>query len=210
MKARLEALLPRLNERDRRLTLGAEAQAWGRGGVSEVHRATGSSRTTIRRGVRELEDGDAGPAGRVRAPGGGRKPVEVVNPDLLDCLDGLIEPETRGDPMSPLRWTTKSTRNLADKVTEAGYPVSHTTVRHILRAEGYSLQGTRKKLEGEQHPDRDAQFRYINAVAALFLAAGQPVISVDTKKKEPAPRGALPYSRLSWEEFGGNIPGSNG
>src|SRR5215470_5096287 len=200
MKARLEALLPRLNERQRRLALGNEARSWGRGGVSEVHRATGASRTTILRGARELEDDDAGPAGRVRAPGGGRKPVEVVNPDLLDCLDGLIEPETRGDPMSPLRWTTKSTRNLADKVTEAGYPVSHTTVRHILRAEGYSLQGTRKKLEGQQHPDRYAQCLYINAVATLFLAAGQPVISVDTKKKEQV--GQFAQAGVEWQPVG--------
>ena len=120
----------------------------------------------------------------VRASGGGRKKAEVNDPELLDVLDALIEPGTRGDPESPLRWTTKSTRHLAGEVTEQGHPVSHSVVANILRSQGYSLQGTRKSLEGRQHPDRDAQFRYLNTLAGQFLASGEPVISVDTKKKE--------------------------
>ena len=121
---------------------------------------------------------------RVRAPGGGRKKAEAANPELLDELENLTEPETRGDPESPLRWTTKSTRKLAEQLTEKGYPVSHTLVAKLLRFLGYSLQGTRKKMERSQHPDRDDQFRYINKLATEFLAAGDPVISVDTKKRE--------------------------
>jgi len=185
MAARLAKLLPRLNERDRRLALATEARSWGYGGIVAVHEATGASKTTISRGIRELEsDADAVPAGRVRAAGGGRKKAEVANPELLDCLDGLIEPGTRGDPESPLRWTTKSTRNLARELTAAGHAISHTVVASILRSTGFSLQGNRKTLEGTQHPDRDAQFRHINRMAEQFLAAGDPVISVDTKKKE--------------------------
>jgi transposase len=123
-------------------------------------------------------------SGRVRAPGGGRKKSEVADPELLDALESLIEPETRGDPESPLRWTTKSTRHLAAELTEMGHSVSHSVVAKILHSLRYSLQGTRKKLEGSQHPDRDDQFRYINTLAKEFLTAGDPVISVDTKRKE--------------------------
>ncbi len=131
-------------------------------------------------------ESDAGPAPstRVRVAGGGRKRAEVANPDLLDSLNSLIEPGTRGDPESPLRWTTKSTRNLALELTAMGHVISHSVVAKILRSMGYSLQGTRKKLEGKQHADRDAQFRHISSLAERFLAAGDPVISVDTKKKE--------------------------
>jgi hypothetical protein len=185
MQARLADLLPRLNERDRRLALATEAKSWGRGGIAAVHQATGASRTTIRRGMTELADNSAERSpGRVRAPGGGRKKAEVANPELVDVLDGLIEPETRGDPESPLRWTTKSTRHLAVELGGMGHSVSHDVVAKILHSLRYSLQGTRKKLEGSQHPDRDDQFRYINKLAKEFLAAGDPVISVDTKKKE--------------------------
>ena len=185
MKARLADLLPRLNERDRRLALATEAKSWGRGGISAVHEATGVSKATIRRGKTELDDDPAERSSdRVRAPGGGRKKAEVTNPELLDELENLTEPETRGDPESPLRWTTKSTRKLAEQLTETGHPISHTAVAKLLRFLGYSLQSTRKKLEGSQHPDRDDQFRYINKLAHEFLAAGDPVISVDTKKKE--------------------------
>jgi hypothetical protein len=185
MRARLADLLPRLNERDRRLALATEAKSWGRGGIAAVHQATGASRTTIRRGMTELADNSAERSpGRVRAPGGGRKKAEVANPELVDVLDGLIEPETRGDPESPLRWTTKSTRHLAAELGGIGHSVSHDVVAKILHSLRYSLQGTRKKLEGNQHPDRDDQFRYINKLAKEFLAAGDPVISVDTKKKE--------------------------
>ncbi len=122
--------------------------------------------------------------GRVRARGGGRKKAEVVDPGMTDALDVLIEPETRGDPESPLRWTTKSTRKLADELTASGHPVSHTLVAVLLRYAGYSLQATRKMLEGAQHPDRDAQFRYLNAQVTAALDTGEPVISIDTKKKE--------------------------
>lgn len=184
MKSRLAGLLPRLDERDRRLALATEARSWGRGGIAAVHRATGASRSTIRRGLRELDNDSADQVDRVRAPGGGRKKAEVADPELLDRLDSLIEPGTRGDPESPLRWTTKSTRKLAGELTAMGHEVSHSVVAKILRSAGYSLQGTRKMLEGAQHPDRDAQFRYINSRAQEFLAAGEPVISVDTKKRE--------------------------
>jgi transposase len=186
MQARLADLLPRLNERDRRLVLGAEAKSWGRGGITAVHNATGVSRTTIQAGIADLsgDPGEEDSSDRVRRPGGGRKKAEVNNPELVDALDRLIEPETRGDPESPLRWTTKSTRYLAKKLTEMGHPASHTLVTKLLHSLGYSLQGTRKKMEGNQHPDRDDQFRYINKQAEDFLAAGDPVISVDTKKKE--------------------------
>jgi len=185
MAARLEKLLPRLNERDRRLALATEARSWGYGGIVAVHNASGASKTTIRRGISELEsDTEALPSGRVRAAGGGRKKAEVANPELRDRLDSLIAPGTRGDPESPLRWTTKSTRNLARELTAAGHAVSHSVVADILRSIGFSLQGNRKTLEGSQHPDRDAQFRYIDRLAEEFLAGGDPVISVDTKKKE--------------------------
>lgn len=183
MAARLEVLLSRLNERDRRLALAAEARSWGYGGIAAVARATGAAKGTISRGLDEL-DTEPGDLKRVRAAGGGRKRAEVANPDLSEALDGLVEPETRGDPESPLRWTTKSTRHLARELTRMGHAVSHSAVASILRAQGYSLQSTRKTLEGAQQPDRDAQFRYLGATAAGFIAAGEPVISVDTKKKE--------------------------
>jgi len=137
---------------------------------------------------------------RVRAPGGGRKKAEVADPELLDRLDSLIEPGTRGDPESPLRWTTKSTRKLARELTAMGHDISHSVVAKILRSAGFSLQGTRKTLEGAQHPDRDAQFRYINSRAAGFLAAGEPVISVDTKKKELV--GRFTQAGREWQPSG--------
>ena len=185
MAARLAKLLPRLNERDRRLALAAEARSWGYGGILAVHNATGASKTTIRRGIAELESNvEPSHPARVRKKGGGRKKAEVANPELLDSLDSLIEPETRGDPESPLRWTTKSTRHLARELTAIGHAISHSVVAKILHSMGYSLQGNRKTLEGTQHTDRDAQFEYINSLAGQFLATGDPVISVDTKKKE--------------------------
>jgi transposase len=201
MEARMAGLLPRLNERDRRLALAAEARSWGYGGIAAVQRATGVSAPTIRRGISELETGgDPVPADRVRAEGGGRKKAEIANPELLGCLDALIEPGTRGDPMSQLRWTTKSTRNLARELTGMGYAISHSVVAKILRSAGYSLQGTRKTLEGKQHPDRDAQFRHISSLAAAFLAAGDPVISVDTKKKEQV--GLFAQAGREWHRAG--------
>jgi hypothetical protein len=147
-----------------------------------------------------LDNDPVGQVDRVRAPGGGRKKAEVADPELLDRLDSLIEPGTRGDPESPLRWTTKSTRNLARELTAMGHDISHSVVAKILRSAGFSLQGTRKTLEGAQHPDRDAQFRYINSTAARFLAAGEPVISIDTKKKELV--GRFAQAGREWQPSG--------
>jgi len=200
MEARLANLLPRLNEHDRRLALAAEARSWGHGGISAVHRATGASRSTIRRGLTELDSDDHVGSGRVRRRGGGRKKAEVANPEVLENLDSLIEPETRGDPESPLRWTTKSTRHLARELTAMGTALSHSAVAAILRSTGYSLQGTRKTLEGAQHPDRDAQFRYINSLARQYLDRGDPVISVDTKKKQLV--GRFAQAGKEWQPVG--------
>jgi hypothetical protein len=185
-----EGLAPVLDERAQRLWAAATAQAHGHGGVSLVARATGIARSTIQRGLQELAD--VGPAyvkpprqQRVRRPGGGRKASTTSDPTLLRDLEALVDPESRGDPMSPLRWTNKSTRQLAQALREHGHVVSHQTVAALLEgALGYSLQGLRKKKEGGSHPDRDAQFCHINQEVADFQAQGQPVISVDTKKKE--------------------------
>jgi hypothetical protein len=176
-------LSPHLNERQRRLWAGAQARALGRGGIAMVARATGLSRSTVQTGAAEV---DAGPAltERVRRPGAGRPRVEDHDPQIIEALDALVEPTARGDPESPLRWTCKSTRNLADALTASGHPVSAHVVAELLAALGYSLQATSKQIEGSAHPDRNAQFGHINDLAAEFLAATQPVISVDTKKKE--------------------------
>lgn len=176
-------LRPHLDERQRRLFLGAEAQQFGRGGIKAVAAATGVHPDTVARGVRELA-GEAEPSVRVRAPGGGRKSLAESDPGLLVQLKAFVDPETRGDPMSLLVWTTKSTRNLADALTELGHPVSDRTVARMLVDLGFSLQGNAKVLEGSQHADRDAQFRYLHDQVTEHAAAGQPVISVDTKKKE--------------------------
>src|SRR6266581_6087376 len=182
--ARLYGLLrPHLDERQRRLLLGAEALELGRGGIKAVAGATGVHPDTIARGVREA-DGVPEPPARVRAPGGGRKKLADTDPDLAAELKALVDPETRGDPMSPLVWTTKSTRNLAGALTAAGHAVSDRTVARMLAGLGFSLQGNAKVTEGRQHEDRDAQFRYLSEQVAGFIAAGQPVISVDAKKKE--------------------------
>jgi hypothetical protein len=201
MAARLAGLLPRLNERDRRLALATEAKSWGRGGITVVHQATGASKTTIRRGIADLDaEAATADAGRIRARGGGRKRADVANPGLKDALESLIEPGTRGDPESPLRWTTKSTRRLATELTAMGHAISHTVVGQLLHSSGYSLQSTRKTLEGAQHPDRDAQFRYINTLAGEYLAAGDPVISIDTKKRELV--GRFGQSGREWQPTG--------
>jgi len=202
MAARLENLLPRLDERSRRLALGAEARSWGYGGITAVHRATGASKITIRRGIGELEaeDGSGPGGGRVRAPGGGRKKAEVSDPGLVESLLSLIEPGTRGDPESPLRWTVKSTRKIAAELTAMGHQISHNATADLLHSLGFSLQGNRKTLEGAQHPDRDAQFRYINSLAESFLAEGSPVVSVDTKKKELV--GRFGQSGREWRPAG--------
>ncbi len=186
--AKLVAVLPALDERQRRLLLGAEAISLGRGGVTLVAAAAGVGRPMVTRGVAEVRgilpsEGATGTR-RVRKPGGGRKPLTVTDPGLTGALEALVDPVTRGDPMSPLRWTTKSTRNLAEALTSGGHPVSHVRVGKLLRALGYSLQGNAKEVEGRQHPDRDGQFGHINALAGRYLKAGDPVISIDAKKKE--------------------------
>lgn len=183
LAAKFEAILPHLDERQRRLLMGAEARAIGHGGIRLVARAAGVREATVSLGVSELDSGQA-PLGRVRRPGGGRKRVVDVNPGLRPALLALVEPDMRGDPMSPLRWTTKSTRNLAAELTRQGHRVSADVVGDVLREEGFSLQGNAKTMEGKQHPDRDGQFRHINEQARTFQQAGDPVISVDCKKKE--------------------------
>ncbi len=180
---RYGVLRPHLDERQRRLLLGSEATELGRGGITAVAQATGVHPDTVARGVREIT-GEAEPQRRVRAPGGGRKKLAETDPALAAQLKSLVDPGTRGDPMSLLVWTTKSTRNLADALTKGGHPVSDRTVARMLRGLGFSLQGNAKVIEGHQHADRDAQFRYLAAQAAEHVAAGQPVISVDAKKKE--------------------------
>lgn len=185
LTSRLRVLLPHLNERQRRLLVAAEARELGHGGIRAVSRAAGVSETTVRKGIAELADAPTPlPGGRIRRPGGGRKKAATKNPGLLPALLALVEPDERGDPMSPLRWTTKSLRHLADELTTQGHPISATTVGKLLRENGFSLQGNAKTLEGKQHPDRDAQFHYINNQVKDHQAAGEPVISVDTKKKE--------------------------
>jgi transposase len=183
LKEKMTALLPHLNERQRRLFLAAEARALGHGGVARVARAVGVSRPTIQQGLRELT-GSVAPTERVRRVGGGRKTLAERNPALLTDLEALVDPDTRGDPMSPLRWTCKSTRQLAGALQERGHRVGYRTVAALLDQAGYSLQAAAKTPEGNQHPDRDAQFHYLNAQVKAFLAAGQPAVSVDAKKKE--------------------------
>jgi len=176
-------VLPVLDERQRRVLAGAQARALGRGGIAVVVRTAQLSRTTVQKAVAEVDAGvDA--ATLVRRPGAGRKSLVAKDPDLLARLDALVEPTSRGDPMCPLRWTSKSTGNLADALVRAGHQVSPDTVGRLLRAMGYSLQATAKQLEGAQHPDRDAQFVYLTEQVADHLRGGDPVISVDTKKKE--------------------------
>ena len=172
-----------LDERSRRLMAASEALALGYGGVSRIRRASGLSRKAIAKGIREIADGNAMP-GRIRRSGAGRKNIVERDPKLLVSLDRLIDPETRGDPESPLRWICKSTRTLAAQLTRQKHPVSHEKVAQLLRDQNYSLQSNRKTEEGADHPDRDAQFRHINTQVKRALAAGMPVISVDTKKKE--------------------------
>jgi hypothetical protein len=175
-------VLPLLDERQRRLVAGAMATSLGRGGPTRVTEASGLSRNTVISGIRQLEAG-AGRSDRVRAPGAGRRMLIDEQPGLLVELDSLVDPESRGGPMSPLRWTAKSMESLARALTDEGYQVSADTVASLLRMLEFSLQAPAKELEGTQHPDRDGQFRYINDLAGRRLRAGQPVISVDTKKK---------------------------
>lgn len=198
---RFAVLLPHLNERQRRLALASEARALGHGGVRAVAQAAKASETTVRKGVFELEAGEQPlPDGRVRLSGGGRKPAEELDPGLVAALLTLVEPDERGDPMSPLRWTVKSLRCLAEELTRTGHPVSAPTVGRLLKAQGFSLQANAKTLEGTQHPDRDIQFRYINDQVKQHHTDGQPVISIDAKKKEQL--GQLPNSGRQWRPKG--------
>lgn len=181
-----EMLCPSMNERVRRLWAGTEAQLIGRGGITLVSKATGIAHTTIRRGIRELAEQTEGnsPQSRVRRPGGGRKKIVETDPLLLEALESLLDPVTRGDPESPLRWTCKSTRRLSEELAKVRHPVCPRKVGYLLNEAGYSLQANRKTREGSSHPDRDAQFQYINARVMAFQRQRQPTISVDTKKKE--------------------------
>jgi hypothetical protein len=184
LRQKLRSVWPLLDERARRLTAASEAMALAHGGVSLVHRACGLSRKAIARGIREIRSKARLEPGRIRRRGAGRKRLTVIDPRLLAALDRLIEPGTRGDPESPLRWVCKSTRTLAWELRRRHHPISHVKVAQLLHEQNFSLQGTRKTEEGADHPDRDAQFRHINAMVRRALKAGTPVISVDTKKKE--------------------------
>jgi len=184
IRQRYEVLDPVLDERGRRRFAAAEALTAGRGGIVAVSRATGLARSTIGRALGELRGGEALDADRVRRPGGGRKPLSETDASLLDDLRSLIEPATRGDPQSPLLWTCKSLRKLSQGLRDMGHQIGRTLVGELLHALDYSLQSNRKTREGSDHPDRDAQFHYISDRVKAALAAGEPAISVDTKKKE--------------------------
>jgi hypothetical protein len=189
-------ILPHLNEKQRRLLLAAEARSLGRGGISRVARAAGMTRPTIQKALHELDHPDPSST-RVRRAGAGRKKTRDTDPSLLADLDVLVHPDTRGDPMSPLRWTCKSTRHLAAALNERGHQVSERIVRALLHEAGYSLQANAKIVEGRQHPDRDAQFGYLNDLVKARLAQGLPVVSVDTKKKELV--GAFKNAGQEWQ-----------
>jgi DDE family transposase len=194
-----ELLSPFLDERQRRLWMGTEAREGGHGGVSLVAHATGAARSTVTRGVFELENGED-PPGRARGAGGGRKRAGSGDQGLVAALRALVEPDARGDPGSPLQWTTKSVRTLAGELAGAGHKVSPPTVARLLKDEGFSLQSNVKTLEGAQHPDRDAQFRYINTQAEGHQETGDPVISVDAKKKEKV--GQFKQAGRTWRPKG--------
>jgi transposase len=180
---KLAMVIPHLNEKQRRLLMAAEAKMLGWGGISKVAKATGVSRVTIHKALAEVE-GKKVIAERIRKPGGGRKDITEYHPDILEKLEALVDPVTRGDPRSPLRWTCKSTRQLSQELGRKGYSISNVTVADLLHRLEYSLQANAKTLEGASHPDRDVQFQYINGRVKEFLRRHQPVISVDTKKKE--------------------------
>jgi hypothetical protein len=183
LSTKFRTIWPMLDERGRRLMAASEAKSLGYGGVSLVSRACGLSRKAILKGIREIEEGTS-LEGRIRRPGAGRKPITASDPKLEGKLEAILEGTTRGDPQSALRWTLKSTRKLAEALSRIGHPVSHTKVGQILREMNYSLQGNPRTEEGDDHPDRDAQFRHINNAVKRNLARGCPVISVDTKRKE--------------------------
>ena len=202
LKEKLSVLLPSLNEKQRRLLVGAEALAIGRGGISLLSRITGMSRSTVAKGVREYQNGDVD-AARIRNKGAGRKKLTLQHPQIKHSIEQIIETDSRGDPESPLRWTCKSVRNIADFLAEEGYEVSHMSVARILHEMQYSLQANRKTKEGEDHPDRDQQFRFISKTCKEYLAGSEPVISVDTKKKELI--GEYKNAGREWHEKGGAI-----
>ncbi len=184
LHTKFAALAPALTERSRRLWSATEALAVGHGGIALVERATGISRSTVTRGIQELKSGGAVSPGRIRKPGGGRKRKIALDPTLAADLDALVEPTTAGDPNSPLRWTSKSVRTLAAELQAMGHAISYQLVAELLQANDYTLQANRKTREGSSHPDRDAQFLYLNDQVCQYQKDGQPVISVDTKKKE--------------------------
>jgi len=192
-------ILPHLDERQRRIVLGVKARALGRGGVSKVAQASGVSRATVTKAVQELDAGIP-VTSAVRRPGGGRKPLTQTDPGLMGALDALVGPATRGDPESPLLWCSKSTRQLAEALTREGHPISHPRVGDLLERLGYNLQANVKTKEGGSHPDRDAQFHYLNEQVKAFLDAGDPVISVDTKKKELV--GDFKNAGREWQPIG--------
>ena len=182
---RYRLMSSQLNERQRRRFAATEARTFGRGGIAAASRACGLAENTVRKGLAELEGPEPLEAERVRRPGAGRKRIEVSDPGLLDVLRGLVEGDARGDPERALLWTAKSLRTLAGELSGRGHPAGKDAVAHLLKAKlGFSLQSTRKTLEGKQHPDRDAQFEHINKAVSAVIAAGQPAISIDTKKKE--------------------------
>ena len=185
IQEKYKALNSILDERGKRIWAAVEARSLQHGGISKVAKATGLSRTTIHVGFKELESGESSaPPGRIRKKGGGRKPLTHHAPDIISALDALVEPTTRGDPESPLRWTCKSTRHLAQELKLQGYSIGDRKVAELLHDMGYSLQANAKTIEGTQHPDRNAQFEHISARTKAFQRRNQPVISVDTKKKE--------------------------
>jgi transposase len=185
IQEKYKALNSILDERGKRIWAAVEARSLQHGGISKVAKATGLSRTTIHVGFKELESGESSaPPGRIRKKGGGRKPLTHHAPDIISALDALVEPTTRGDPESPLRWTCKSTRHLAQELKQQGYSIGDRKVAELLHDMGYSLQANAKTIEGTQHPDRNAQFEHISARTKAFQRRNQPVISVDTKKKE--------------------------
>jgi len=192
-------IAPWLDERQQRMVLGSAARQVGRGGITRVAAAVGVVAETVSRGVADLESGVV-PDGRVRAKGAGRKPVTESLPGVVAALERLVDPATRGDPMSPLRWTSKSTAKLAGELTGQGMAVGPRTVAKLLHRAGYRLQANAKVVEGRQHPDRDGQFEYINAQAMTFLAVGDPVISIDTKKRELV--GAFRNPGREWQPVG--------
>ena len=181
---RFSGLGPELNERQRRLWAASEARSHGRGGIVAVSRATGISEDTIGRGIKELVSGARLEAGRVRRPGAGRRSLTVSDPALLEDLERLVDPDTRGDPESPLRWCSKSLQKIADALVDAGHQISDRSAGKLLRGRGFRLHANQKTREGKDHPDRDAQFVHINETTRAALAAGEPTISVDAKKRE--------------------------